>query len=1154
LFGSEKLTVDEIAALNHLAQEITAQLDHDALLKLIIERAVQLLRGVTGGIYLFDAKKEFLTLVCDYGGHKSIVGHRLKVGEGMAGKVAQTGQSMIVNNYSAWEGRSPRLDLNHFGAVVEVPLSTKDPAGTLGVLYVSDYAQGTFSERDKKMLGLFASQAAVAINNARNLSQLKLLSNVSSRISSAITLHDILQMTLQEALRAMGTDEGSIMVVNPRTNKLEIKAWIIENKFVAEKDHRSFDLGEGIAGYVAVTKDAYICSDSLEDEKFVRSQTGRNPRSILSVPILCNDNLLCIINADNKEPHFFQQSHREMLAKLAIHVAIAIESQRLRDFGALLTSLGSAEELYQKIVESAFHLTNAELSTLFIQPEGVGGIVRAAVFPRSSETLQDKSRRHGLTTEILKTGKAQTINDVQSDPRVKPEVKARGVKALICAPLNVKFDRDEDEKIKTLGVLYVSTTQNREFSEREQEILQSLANQAAVSVANTWLYSYQQSLTSGAFDAIIAIDRMGIIREVNLSAKAVLGYEKEDDLGKHKFHAKKLFADRRDLWKISRLLLNKDNDGRLINFYTDLISKGGEPVSIRLSAILLENGIVGFFRDQRPFESANQYIEQIHGLLETGKAIAESPDLNTALVATVKKAREQLKADPVCLYYYDHDMDQILLPPIRDELLNKNAVSANVGEDSIVRRVIDKGEIFTDDTPNDPLLKGDFVTQEKIKATAAVCLKHSKENRIVGVLFCNYRDEHKFSEEEKWFIKLFATDAANAIDSAHSYQQTSRKAKQFFALSKSVKALAGNLSYEALLKSVLERAREMTDAELGALGVLNAQRKFEPFFASGIDQTTSRLIGEPPGDHGLFGQLFHAREIMLQDLERQGGSSKLPTHHPTIRSFLGVPITFKNRPIGNLYVANKKSEAEFDDEDAFGLKLLAALAALCIKSSESLKSDDENFDIAFLLFSRFARNIRETGKEISAELAKLRKYLIGTIYEESLKKISHALSDLNSPGYQVELESAEMTGRSFNVSMLLERIITRHKHELGVQVIDDSIEPVRFVAGNQLLIEFALSIILENAAAAIKRTGKPGTLEVVCSARGAVVNIVITDTGDGIPSEIESDLFQRPIKEKGIASLAAARIIRAHRGEVRIASTQLNEGTTIELSLPEAAG
>ena len=58
LFDSEKLTVDEIAALNHLAQEITAQLDHDALLKLIIERAVQLLKGVTGGIYLFDANKE----------------------------------------------------------------------------------------------------------------------------------------------------------------------------------------------------------------------------------------------------------------------------------------------------------------------------------------------------------------------------------------------------------------------------------------------------------------------------------------------------------------------------------------------------------------------------------------------------------------------------------------------------------------------------------------------------------------------------------------------------------------------------------------------------------------------------------------------------------------------------------------------------------------------------------------------------------------------------------------------------------------------------------------------------------------------------------------------------------------------------------------
>jgi GAF domain-containing protein len=645
---------------------------------------------------------------------------------------------------------------------------------------------------------------------------------------------------------------------------------------------------------------------------------------------------------------------------------------------------------------------------------------------------------------------------------------------------------------------------------------------------------------------------MGLIREFNLSAKAVLGYEKGDEITSYVSHASKLFARKGELWKISRHLLTEGTDGRLVNHFTDLISKSGELIPIRLSASLLENGVVGFFQDQRQIESANQYIQQIHGLLETGKAIAEAADLNAALLATVKKAREQLKADPVCLYYYDQEIDQILLPPIRENLLDKNAVSENEGEDWIVRRVMSEGEIFTEDTPNHLVLGGEFVGREKIRATAACRLLHSKENKIVGVLFCNYRDDHTFTEQEKAFIKLFATDAANAIDNAHSLQQTSRKAKQFYALSRAVKGLAANLTFEASLQSVLERARDMTDAELGALGVMNDEGKFDPFLSSGLDLNTKKLIGDPPSDHGLFGQLFHSpREIMLEDVSDQGNPSDRPTHHPAITSFLGVPITFKDTRIGNLYVTNKKNAAAFDEEDAIGLKLLAALAALCIKSSESTDDKDaENFDIAYLLFSRFASNLRETGIQISNELSKLRRGLLGTIYEESLKKISHVLSDLNSPGYQVELED-----RLLSFSMLMNRLLKRLNLDGSAVRLVQNIEPVRFISGNQLFLELALSIVLENGVAAIGRTRRAGMLKIDCFARGGVINTLIADTGDGIPPEIQNDLFKRPVKRRdhsGNASAAAARIIRAYQGEIKIDRSVANEGNNISITLPEA--
>lgn len=1180
---NKKLQLEEMEELRQIALQIASQLNPKELLELIIRSAIQLLKGVNGGIYLRDDEPGYLVVVADSGGQNSIRGFRLAEGHGMAWQVVQTKRPLRVADYGRCPWQAPDLDARQFKAVIEVPLEVKGArAGgdeIIGVLYVTDVEDGrVFSDRDERLLRLLASQAAVAIQNAeaftanqKNLSKISLLYDLSTRLNSATTLRDILEVTLDEALRAVRTDEGSIMVLDSKAQELEITAWMVGGELKDELPTRKLRVGEGVAGKVAADKEACIASEKEpgvwlvygEQVEFVPTFTGRKLRTILCVPIISQGRLLCIINADSSEADFFQEGDKELLADLASQVAIAIESQQLRDVGRSLGTL-TLEQLHLRIVESACYLTSAEASSLFFENKKTGALERGAVFPKALATISDTHSDDSLTLRIIREQKHLKINDAQTSPLVKQSLKDRGVKALMGAPLNVRLEGGQGEDIKTLGVLFVSTTQDRVFTERDAEIHQSLANQAAIAVANARLISelndsidYQKSLVASALDAIVSIDRNGLIREFNPSAERILGWRKEEVQGKH---VGMLYFRRSEATHVARELFDRRRQGtrgRLHDYPMHLKRKDGERVSIRLSASLLEDGSVGFFQDQEMVESVRRHIEQLKDLFDAGRDITAPDDIQQVLRATVTSARLTLKAELVCLYSYDDARDEVRLPPIREELLFPDEVALDVSPHSIVGRMIryakEYDEIyFTDDAQGDARLGGDFAVRERVRAAAACPLK--VKGKIVGLMFCNYRNTDCLSDEEKALIRVFARDAAIAIDHAQLYEEAGLKAEQLFALSRAIPSLVDSLPYETCLKSVLERARDLTHAEYGAIGLVDHERRFQPFIAVGVDQQTQAQIGSPPSTHGFLGDLMRGRQAVNLPLFQN--PRDLHAAHPKITSFLGVPIQFRGEPLGNLYVANKRTAVKFSQEDVAGLRLLANLIALYVRGG---RDDEEeraqtNFDIISLVLSWWADNVVGITADISAELRHLRQDLLGTTYEAGLKNIGRAVGKLNTPGSQLRTWAQDIGRRAFNLSQLLHQLLNSREAN-GMRVVRH-IEEQCLVRGNQLFIQFALDILFNNAVDAIRRTGLPGTLRVDCVPGDQEITVSVIDTGDGIPQEIQKDLFQRPVPGRGgaqesRASLAAASIIRLHGGRISIARTVPGQGTVIEFRLPE---
>jgi signal transduction histidine kinase len=157
------------------------------------------------------------------------------------------------------------------------------------------------------------------------------------------------------------------------------------------------------------------------------------------------------------------------------------------------------------------------------------------------------------------------------------------------------------------------------------------------------------------------------------------------------------------------------------------------------------------------------------------------------------------------------------------------------------------------------------------------------------------------------------------------------------------RSVVSELDLEALLRRVLEEARELTGARYAALGILDAQRsELERFLTLGIDDETHQRIGALPRGRGVLGVLIdEPRPLRLRDVSEHPRSYGFPLGHPRMASFLGVPIRVHGESYGNLYLAEKQGAEEFDADDEETIVLLASWAGVAIANARAYHGEHD---------------------------------------------------------------------------------------------------------------------------------------------------------------------------------------------------------------------
>ena len=147
-------------------------------------------------------------------------------------------------------------------------------------------------------------------------------------------------------------------------------------------------------------------------------------------------------------------------------------------------------------------------------------------------------------------------------------------------------------------------------------------------------------------------------------------------------------------------------------------------------------------------------------------------------------------------------------------------------------------------------------------------------------------------------------------------------------------ALSSELSLPATLQRIVDLAADLTGARYGALGVLGRDGTITEFITTGVTAAERAAIGDIPVGRGILGVLIDdAVPLRLRDLASDPRSAGFPPNHPTMRSFLGAPVSAHGQVFGNLYSTEKQGAAEFTAEDERDLVVLAAQAGVAIQNA-----------------------------------------------------------------------------------------------------------------------------------------------------------------------------------------------------------------------------
>jgi PAS domain S-box-containing protein len=327
----------QLDALRAVSAEITRELDLPTLLRLIVRRAAELVGAASGTVFLWDERDQMLVPEAWHGFGAWRREMRCRLGEAVAGTAAQRREGMIVNDYRTSPYAHPlTLERTGITAVLAEPLLYHDRL--VGVLTINEEGTGrAFTEEHRATLALFATQAAIAIENARlhettvrRAQQLATLNDLTRVLTTTLDPQQVAREILAAAQVLIPGAAGRLWEQVEKTGALRLVASIGLRESQGGIRHR-FLLGEGMTGIAAATREPVISPDVTSDPRFVNQAWARAEELVACIvlPLIYGEEVHGALVIFTRAPHTFTDEEISLLRSFAAQAAISLENARL---------------------------------------------------------------------------------------------------------------------------------------------------------------------------------------------------------------------------------------------------------------------------------------------------------------------------------------------------------------------------------------------------------------------------------------------------------------------------------------------------------------------------------------------------------------------------------------------------------------------------------------------------------------------------------------------------------------------------------------------------------------------------------------------------------------------------------------------------------
>ncbi|MEW6239955.1 MAG: GAF domain-containing protein [Chloroflexota bacterium] len=514
LFHGSHERASEFSALYETTRDLAEVRDVEEQLKSITRRAMDLIRAPAGGIYLFDASRNVLRLEVNIG-LPPMPGLEMQMGEGVAGRVAQTRKPLIIEDYHTWEGRSPKYEGIPLRAVLQVPMIYGGEL--IGVLVVDEIgdSERKFNENDARLLSLFAGTAAAAVYSARLLEEtrqraqeLGSIGQVSVALRQASSHAEMLPIILdqlQALLHADGVALASVSSLNEPV-VMELTRGAVENMAGVV-----LPAGQGVTGEVIASRRPYVVANIQDDPRLVHLKGIEAVRAVAIVPLIAQDQVIGVLYACRNEkegslPPAFTEGEVSLFLSVANMTANALHRASLYEqtalqakqlaavsrLGQMLAETGDLDTLYERLIKSIYGLLSDVCGILILRhdPERellqvVSGYFEGSFMdPSSLPSIPCSPAAEDEFSRVIHTARPLIVSGNGRHGLQSYYVFDASPDRQAQSALFVPMMTDG----KAIGLIQVLGYAPGRFRDADTELLTLVANTAAVEIENTRLF------------------------------------------------------------------------------------------------------------------------------------------------------------------------------------------------------------------------------------------------------------------------------------------------------------------------------------------------------------------------------------------------------------------------------------------------------------------------------------------------------------------------------------------------------------------------------------------------------------------------------------------------------------------------------------------